>query len=61
MNRHPAMPEFEMTAYDCEPNPLLATALGPDPWEPFCCPRCGTETRAGMPKNCPECGMENYG
>jgi hypothetical protein len=63
MSRHPAayiVAEDNLTAADCEPDPLLAKALGPDPWEPWSCPRCADETRAGMPEVC-VCGYRNYG
>ena len=36
------------------------TRLGPDPWLPFTCPRCGDEDRHGMPRQC-GCGWVNYG
>lgn len=44
---------------DQGPNPLLAKALGPDPWKPWCCQRCGEITRV-QPEVC-ECGYRNYG
>jgi len=60
---HPAAytaAETDITAADEQPNPLLAKALGPDPWLPYSCPRCGDEDRTGMPERCP-CGYQNYG
>jgi hypothetical protein len=45
---------------DQEPNPTLARALGPDPWEPFVCPACSERTDQ-MPETCPACRWRNYG
>lgn len=44
-----------------DPNPLYVRSLGPDPWHPFTCPRCGDEDHHGMPSRCTSCGYENYG
>jgi len=46
---------------DQEPNGLLATRLGPDPWLPWTCPRCGDEDRHGTPETCTCCGYRNFG
>ena len=47
---------------DQDPNPLLVGgALGPDPWLPFTCQRCGSVNTAGMPEKCDGCGLRNYG
>lgn len=46
---------------DQEPAPWFARTVGPDPWTPFTCARCGSETKSGMPETCPDCGMRNYG
>jgi hypothetical protein len=67
MSRHPAayiVAEDNLTAADCEPDPLLDAPdarLRPDPWLPYSCPRCGDEDRSGMPRNCTCCGFQNYG
>lgn len=46
---------------DQSPNPLLARSLGPDPWEPWTCQRCGSVNTAGMPEKCDGCGLRNFG
>jgi hypothetical protein len=46
---------------DQEPDPVWAKALGPDPWEPFTCQRCGSIDSGGMPEKCDGCGLRNYG
>lgn len=64
MNRHPSgyqVADEDKTAGDEDPNPLLARAPGPDPWQPYTCARCGDNDRAGMPETCTACGMRNYG
>lgn len=67
MNRHPAgymCADDDMTAYDCDADVLLDepdARLRADPWEPWTCQRCGSETKSGMQETCPDCGMRNYG
>lgn len=45
---------------DQEPNPLYTRTLGPDPWAPWTCPKCGDETPSGAPEVC-ICGWRNWG
>lgn len=42
-------------------SPWFAQTLGPDPWAPFTCAKCGDEDRSGMPETCTGCGFRNYG
>lgn len=44
-----------------EPGDAPAKPLGPDPWLPWTCQRCGDEDRSGMPETCGMCGWRNYG
>lgn len=43
------------------PAPWFAKGLGPDPWLPYPCPKCGDVDPAGMPEVCGLCNWRNYG
>lgn len=46
---------------DQEPWAVHSSPLGPDPWLPFTCPKCGDDDPHGMPETCTCCGWRNYG
>lgn len=60
---HPAIPDLDITAADCDPSALLDEPDARnrvDPWDVWPCPSCG-EVTPEQPETCPSCNWRNYG
>lgn len=51
----------EATAVENRHRIEVSTPTDEAPWQPWTCPKCGTDHPDGMPTRCPDCGRRNDG